>query len=167
MDFKDLVHARYSCRKFSDRPVEKEKLDVILDAGLFAPSAINCQPVHVWIVQDESRRTEMKKACKFLFGAPCILVVGFDPELQWIRKYDDKAEGEVDSVVFATSMMMQIADIGLGSTYVGDFDPAVMKQILPETEGYELVCLLPCGYPSVDAKPSAKHTDRKPKEERE
>lgn len=44
MTFMDLAKARYSVRKFSDKPVEKEKLDAILEAGRIAPTGHNYQP---------------------------------------------------------------------------------------------------------------------------
>ncbi|RLD72831.1 MAG: nitroreductase, partial [Bacteroidetes bacterium] len=42
----ELAKARYSCRNYDARPVEQEKLDLILEAGRVAPSAVNFQPWH-------------------------------------------------------------------------------------------------------------------------
>ena len=39
MDFSEVIKNRYSCKKFSDKQVEKEKLDMILEAGRVAPTA--------------------------------------------------------------------------------------------------------------------------------
>lgn len=44
MAFMDLAKSRYSVRKFSDKPIEKEKLDAILEAGRIAPTGHNYQP---------------------------------------------------------------------------------------------------------------------------
>lgn len=44
MDFAKLAAERYSLRKFSDRPVEAEKLSAVLEAGRNAPTAHNLQP---------------------------------------------------------------------------------------------------------------------------
>ena len=44
MDLLELLKKRYSVRKFDDRKVEKEKLDLILEAGRVAPTAVNFQP---------------------------------------------------------------------------------------------------------------------------
>ena len=43
MAFMDLAKSRYSVRKFSDKPIEKEKLDAILEAGRIAPTWHNYQ----------------------------------------------------------------------------------------------------------------------------
>jgi len=42
--FLDIAKSRYSCRKYDSRPVEQEKLMLVLEAGRVAPSAVNFQP---------------------------------------------------------------------------------------------------------------------------
>ena len=51
MDFQTLSAARYSLRKFDSRPVEQEKLDLILEAGRNAPTAHNYQPQRIFVLQ--------------------------------------------------------------------------------------------------------------------
>ncbi|MBQ4176796.1 MAG: nitroreductase family protein, partial [Lachnospiraceae bacterium] len=51
MEFTEVVKGRYSCKKYSDRPLEKEKLDAILEAGRVAPTAKNLQEQKVYVVQ--------------------------------------------------------------------------------------------------------------------
>ena len=51
MAFMDLAKSRYSVRKFSDKPIEKEKLDAILEAGRIAPTGHNYQPYRVYVLQ--------------------------------------------------------------------------------------------------------------------
>ena len=51
MEFKEVVKNRYSCKKFSDRQVENEKLTAILEAGRLAPTAKNLQEQHVYVLQ--------------------------------------------------------------------------------------------------------------------
>ena len=51
MEFMELAKKRYSVRKFSDRPVEKEKLGKILEAGNIAPTAKNQQPQRIYVLQ--------------------------------------------------------------------------------------------------------------------
>ena len=53
MDFMELAKKRYSVRKFSDKSVEKEKLEQILEAGNIAPTAKNQQPQRVYVLQSE------------------------------------------------------------------------------------------------------------------
>ena len=53
MTFLELAQARFSVRKFTDKPVEKEKLDLILAAANLAPTAKNLQPHRIYILQSE------------------------------------------------------------------------------------------------------------------
>ena len=51
MDFLELVRMRYSVRQYSAREVEKEKLEYVLECARLAPSAVNQQPWHFYVVQ--------------------------------------------------------------------------------------------------------------------
>ena len=50
MEFNDVLNRRYSCRAFAARGVEHEKVERILEVGRMAPTAVNKQPVHIWVV---------------------------------------------------------------------------------------------------------------------
>ena len=58
-------------------------------------------------------------------------------------------------------MMLQITELGLGSTWVGSFNPSKAREILKVPENFKIVNLLPLGYPAEDALPSTKHEERK------
>ena len=51
MDFAKLSAERYSLRKYSDKPVEEEKLALILEAGRNAPTAHNLQPQRIFVIK--------------------------------------------------------------------------------------------------------------------
>ncbi len=51
---------------------------------------------------------------------------------------------------------------GYAPEYVGSFDPALLRDILPDTEGYELLAMINVGYPAAGSEPSAMHDERKP-----
>lgn len=160
MDFIELAKARYSCRSFLDKQVEKEKIDLILEAGRLAPTARNLQPQRILVITDKEKIEELKECTPFTFNAPVILAICYDKDVSWKRKYDKKEEGIIDASIVATHMMLQIADLGLGSTLVGYFDPAKAIEILDIPNNYEIETLLPFGYPAEDAKPSPMHYER-------
>ena len=56
MDFLELAKNRFSLRKFSDKKVEKEKIDYILAAMQAAPTAVNFQPQRILVLTDENAR---------------------------------------------------------------------------------------------------------------
>ncbi|MNI46991.1 Nitroreductase family protein [compost metagenome] len=58
-------------------------------------------------------------------------------------------------------MMLQLHELGLGSTWVGFFDPVAIKEAYNIPDNLEAISILPVGYPSQDSKPSPMHTTRK------
>lgn len=165
MDFKTLSAARYSLRKFSSQSVEREKLDLILEAGRSAPTAHNYQPQRVFVLQTPEALEKADACSGSHFHPPVILAVCYDPAVAWKREIDGKNHGEIDAAIAAAQMMLQAADLGLGTTYVGMFDAEKLLAAFPEMAGTVPVALLPLGYPAEGAHPARLHTDRKPMEE--
>ena len=165
MDFYAVIQKRYSCRAFSPRAVEQEKINRILEAGHIAPTAVNKQPVHVWAVTNPNMQEAIKGVTRSNYGAPLILVVGCRPSDAWVRRYDGKNGAEVDASIVATYLMLAAENEGLATLWVGSFDPALLKDILPDTAGYELVAMINVGYPADGSEPSAMHGIRIPMEE--
>lgn len=165
MDFKELSAARYSLRKFSDRPVEPEKLAQVLEAGRNAPTAHNLQPQRIFVLRTPEALEKADRCMGSHFHPPVILAVGYEAGAAWKRETDGKDHGEIDAAIAATQMMLQAADLGLGTTYVGMFEPEKLLAAFPEMAGVELVAMLPLGYPAEGAHPARLHSDRRPIEE--
>ena len=53
MEFKEVIESRYSCKKYSDKKVEREKLEAVLEAGRLAPTAKNLQEQHVYVLESK------------------------------------------------------------------------------------------------------------------
>ena len=165
MDFQALSAARYSLRKFDARPVEPEKLNLILEAGRNAPTAHNYQPQRMFVLQSLEALEKADACSGSHFHPPVMLVVGYDPAVSWKRETDGKDHGEIDAAIAATQMMLQAADLGLGTTYVGMFQPDKLLEAFPEMAGTCPIALLPLGYPAEGARPARLHTDRRSLEE--
>ena len=165
MNFLELAKERYSCRMFSDKKVEQEKIDKIINAAMIAPTAINAQPFKIWIIQKEPDIKKVAEATPFTFGTSTIFAVGVKSDSAYRRKFDGKNFAEIDGAIVGTHIMLEIADLGLGTTWVGHFDPKILKSNFPQMAEYEIVALFPVGYPSEDAKPSDRHDVSKSKEE--
>lgn len=69
MEFTEVIKNRYSCKKFSDEKVDKEKLNAILEAGRVAPTAKNFQEQHIYVVQSESGLSAIDKATPCRYNA--------------------------------------------------------------------------------------------------
>lgn len=165
MSFIELANERYSCRKFASKVVEQEKLDIIIEAALTAPTAVNFQPFKIWEIKTQEALAKVTQVTPFTFDAPVILAVGADKTQGYVRKFDNKNFAEIDASIVATHIMLEVQDLGLGTTWVGHFKPEELANLFPEMKNYDIVALFPIGYPSEDAQPSEKHYESKSKAE--
>ena len=102
MNFATLSAQRYSLRKFSDRPVEAEKLSAILESGRNAPTAHNNQPQRIFVLQSREALEKADGCINSHFHPPVMLIVAYDPTVSWKREGDGKEFGEVDAAIAAT-----------------------------------------------------------------
>ena len=152
MTFQELAHARYSVRSFQDCPIAEEHLNLILEAGRVAPTACNFQPQKIYVAKSAEARAKLASVCRCTFGAPVILVVCYDRERDWKNKLLPGYEsGETDAAIVCTHMMLQAFELGIGSCWVGYFNPKTVAETLGLPENVTVSALLPMGYPAVDA----------------
>lgn len=161
MDFLKLAQERYSCRKLTDKAIEPEKIERILQAAVAAPTAKNNQPYKIWKITSEDAMAKVKKATNFTFGAGMVFVVGVKKNEAFVRPFDDKNYAEIDGAIVATHLMLAVKAEGLDTTWVGMFDAFKLQSLFTEMQGYELIALFPVGYAADDAKPSANHEKRR------
>ena len=164
MDFLKLAKDRYSCRSFSERLVEEEKISAILEAGRLAPTAVNYQPQRIIVVKSDEAMAKLKKAISPRLNPTLAFIIGYDNDACWVREYDNHPSGEVDASIVATHMMLEASSIGIGSTWVMHFNPFILEEQF-ELEGITPVVVLVMGYPAQDVTPSANHNARKGLEE--
>ena len=165
MNFAELSAQRYSLCKFSDRPVEDALLQQVLEAGRNAPTAHNNQPQRIFVLQSQEALEKADACMDCHFHAPVVIGVGYAPKESWHREHDGKDHGELDASIAVPRMMLQAADLGLGTTYVGMFRPVDLVKTFPEMEGLEMIAMLPLGYPAEGAHPAKLHGLRKRMEE--
>lgn len=161
--FLELAAKRYSCREFNNHPVAAVKVMKMLEAARLAPSACNKQPVHVWAVTSSEALARLQ-AIRPIYGAPVVFLVGCKAEEAWVRS-DGKNSAETDAAIVASHLMLAAADMELGGTWIGSFDPAKLAEAFPETAGYEITALIAAGHPAVNSVPSERHNLRKSMEE--
>lgn len=160
MDFIELAKTRYSVRKFEAKSVEQEKTDLLLEAGRLAPTAHNNQPQRILVLNTGDSLEKLSRCTPFTFGAPLALIICYDKTVSWKRPFDGQDMGSVDASIVATHIMLAAASIGLGSTWVGHFDPAALRRAFPMPENLVPVAILPIGYPDQTSTPNPNHTKR-------
>lgn len=165
MEFTQVVENRYSCKNFSGRKVEAEKLQVILEAGRVAPTAKNLQEQRVYVVQSEEGLKKIDAVTPCRYGAPICLVVAFDKNHVFTYPGEKRDSGVEDASIVATHMMLAAANAGVDSCWLNFFDPdkAAKELGLPENE--EVLMILDLGYAAEGVGPLPNHASRKPLEE--
>ena len=163
MSFSELVKERYSVRKYDARPIEGEKLAMILEAGRLAPTGCNYQPQRILVLQGEALERSLD-CTPFKYGQQAVLVVCWDKTESW-KSRTGRDIGEVDGTIVLTQMMYQAQELGIGSLIVGMYKEPLLRERFHIPEQYEIVSLLMLGYPAEDAQPHQQlHFERKPLE---
>lgn len=151
----DLIISRQSDRKYSDKPVEKEKLERIIEAGRMAPSACNAQPWKFIIVTDPELIPKIAEAASakligmnsFVAQAPVLLVIvrekpNFSSKVGGTIKNKDYSL--IDIGVTTENICLQAKAEGIGSCIIGWFDESMLRRILiiPRSKRVELIITL-------------------------
>ena len=160
MSFLELAQKRYSCRNFENREVEKEKINLILEAARVSPTAVNYQPQRILVLTEKEQLEKLSACTRYGWNAPVVMIICYDKSISWKRKFDGKDEGEIDASIVTTHMMLQAQDLGLGTTWIGYFDPIKAREIYEIPENLEIVAILPIGYPVQGDVPSDMHYKR-------
>jgi nitroreductase len=149
MNFLDLAHSRYSCRRYESRKVDAGHLSLVLEAGRIAPSACNNQPWYFIVVEEPGNLTRVKEcyAKNWLESAPLLIVVCGDHARSWKRD-DGKDHCDVDIAIAVDHMTLAATSIGLATCWVCKFDAVACSKILGLPENIEPIVMLPLGYPA-------------------
>ncbi len=155
MDFADLVRARYSVRSYQKTSVEEKKLELILEAARLAPTAANRQPFQLIVIETAGREQDLRQIYDkdWFVEAPLVLCACGIPEQGWVRNnYDGMNYTIVDTAIVVDHITLQAADLGLGTCWVGAFDPQAARELLKLPDRAEPIAFTPLGYPADQAK---------------
>lgn len=156
MDIDECIKSRRSVRKYRDKPIDWEKITIILDAGKFAPSAGNIQNWKFIVVRSDEIRKKLAKASfdqEWMQGAPVHIVIAAEPEKAG-RFYGARGERlyTIQNCAAAVeNMLLTATSLGLGSCWVGAFDESKVKRALNMVEDAVPQAIITIGYP--DEKP--------------
>ena len=165
MEFTDVIEKRYSCKNYSARKVEDEKLTAILNAGRVAPTAKNFQEQRIYVVRSEEGLAKIDAATPCRYGAPVCLVVAYDSSNMFTYPGGKHTSGAEDAAIVATHMLLAAANAGVDSCWINFFDPEKLAAELGLPENEEVLMLMDLGYAAEGAGPLANHGLRKPLEE--
>jgi len=151
----ELIISRQSDRKYSDKPVEKEKLDKILEAGRMAPSACNAQPWKFIVVTEPNLIGKIAEAASarligmntFVAQAPVLLVVVREKPNMSSKvggTIKNKDYSLIDIGIASENVCLQARAEGIGSCMIGWFDERMLRKLLaiPRSKRVELIITL-------------------------
>jgi nitroreductase len=149
MKFIELAEKRCSIRSYTSEPVPEELLQEVLQAGNLAPTAKNLQPFQFVVVRAASGLDALAAAypAPFFREAPVAVVVCVETEKGWVRnRYDNKNYAEVDAAIAIDHMTLAATDNGLGTCWIGAFNPALVSDAMGLPEGVEPLAIMLLGY---------------------
>ena len=161
MEFNEVIKNRYSCKKYSDKKVEEEKLNAILEAGRLAPTAKNLQEQHIYVVQSEEALAKIDAATPCRYGAPVVLVVAFNKNNVFTYPGGKRDSGVEDASIVATQMILAAYNEGVDSCWLNYFDPDELAASLGLPDNEEILMVLDLGYAAEGAGPLDNHFNRK------
>ena len=143
MDVFEAIRTRRSIRKYVQKPIPDDKLEMIFEAARLAPSAANRQPWRFVVVQDINRKKALAGVANnqtFLADAAAIVVAVGDPEVsaRWHER---------DPMIAIEHMALAAAALGYGTCWIGAFDEDAVKRLLKIPARIRIVALLPIGLP--------------------
>ena len=161
MEFKEVIKNRYSCKKYSNRQVEKSALEAVLSAGRLAPTAKNLQEQHVYVLQSPEALAKIDAVTPCRYGAPTVLVVAFDKNNVFTYPGGKRDSGVEDATIVATHMILAAADEGVDSCWINFLDPEKLAETLGLPENEEVLMVMDLGYAAEGAGPLPNHSSRK------
>lgn len=157
MSLIDLINKRQSERAYTNRPVEKEKLETCLEAARLAPSASNSQPWTFVVVHDPDIKNSvanktfgpLKSFNKFVPQAPIIVAIVME-RAKLITEAGGRIKHKeyplIDIGIAAEHFCLQATELGLGTCMLGWFDEKAIKSLLAIPENKNIPLLITLGY---------------------
>ncbi|MDH6308249.1 nitroreductase [Dysgonomonas sp. PFB1-18] len=163
MQLKELIESRYSVRAYLPQPVEKEKVDYILECARLSPSACNLQPWRFYVVTDKAVMARIHESYNrdWFATAPMHIVVCKDTSESWKRTTsDNKDHADIDAAIASEHICLAVANVGLGTCWICNFKPDELTDALHLPDHIEPIAIFPLGY--IDEEKS-KPTEKKRK----
>jgi nitroreductase len=158
--FLALCRARRSVRRFKDHPVEKEKIEICLEAARLAPSADNVQPARFAIFDDPAAKAKLADAVfggvfgpSAKFARAPVLVALLIKEHLLVNKLAGAAQGTqfqlIDAGIAGEHFVLAATEQGLGTCWIGWYNGrALARHLGINGKGFRPIALIALGYPA-------------------
>ena len=163
MDFIELATKRYSVRSYSNKKVDAATLEKILEAGNIAPTAKNQQPQRIYVVEDPAMLAKLDELTPCRYNAPTVLIFTYNTDEEWKNPVEAGVHAGVEDVsIVATHILLQAAELGIGTTWCNMFGNTALEKAFGIPENEKSVLFMDLGYAAADAAPAPRHTEKRP-----
>jgi nitroreductase len=149
MEFNELIRSRESIRNYDPtRPMTKDVLEIILDAGRMAPSACNYQPWKFLVISSTGMLEKVRAGYKreWFKDAPQVIVVLGSKNEAWNRSFDGYNSIETDVAIAITHLLLAAENEGIGACWVAAYDPDILNEAINPGENEVIFGIMPLGY---------------------
>jgi len=140
------IKSRRSVRKYSNRRISEDDLNLILEAGRWAPSGANAQPWHFIVVRGKATIKQLSDACYYsvfksrhVGEASVVIVILGNPAAR-------SATYIQDCTIAGANMTLMANALGIGSCWIGAFEDDTVMNILTIPDQLKIVALISFGY---------------------
>ena len=163
-NFMEIVKTRRSFRKYSDAPIENDKLKYLKNVSIECANSFGFKSAFLIFITDEGQRKKLRRAIfSGLMGkvnpwilnskAPCfVLACG---SLDSAKKVDDKLIYLAEAAIVMESLVLAAAEVGLSTCWLGGFGEDGVKKAFSLSEDTRIVAISPLGYPPEKIKVSS------------
>jgi nitroreductase len=146
MAVNDAIRKRYSCRAYQDKPVEKEKIDSILEAARLAPSAKNLQDWRFVVITEKEIRQALADCTNRpeVFKKAGVIIAACSVSDEVMRC--GQAVAQIDVSIALEHIALQATELGLGTCWIGSFDTDKVRSILGIPDSVQIIELMTVGY---------------------
>ncbi|HUV56006.1 MAG TPA: nitroreductase family protein [Dehalococcoidales bacterium] len=153
----DLIKHRKSVRRFLDKPVEREKIMMCLEAARLAPSACNSQPWKFIVVDDRQLKDKLCESAfrgiysmnTFCKMAP-VMVVIISEKSKFLARIGGMFRSTkyylIDIGIAGEHFVLQAEELGLGTCWIGWFNERAVKSVLNIPQEKKIDVLIALGY---------------------
>jgi nitroreductase len=148
MELNDAIQKRYSCREYQNKPIDKKKINKILESARLAPSAKNIQDWRFIVVTDPTTKQQLAKAAaEQMFIADASAIIVACSASQHVMRCGHRI-GPIDVAIALEHIALAATAAGLATCWIGAFYPDQVRKVIAIPEDIQIIELMPIGYPA-------------------
>ena len=162
MAIMDIIKERKSARKYLDKPIDRDKIELCIEAARLAPSSDNMQPWRFIVLDDRDLIKKLTKGVctgisrrtRFIGNAAAIIVILAELNII-VHRIGAAIFGTqhylLDIGIAGEHIVLQAQELGIGTCWINLFNARAAQKILNVPQKYRVVSLIAMGYPAESA----------------